>query len=115
MPRESMTWTCAPGERNNGGCMRMQISIGQYAIILAARQARQKLADPDLHRNGGIRKNLDLLRIGQEVLARLRHAGIQLPEIDLSYPPMAAAAPADVESGQAPAVDEVHQNGRRQP
>ena len=93
----------------------MRMTWTQYAIILTAREAREKLADPNLHVQGEIRKNLNLLRLGQEVLGRLRCSGVKLPEIDLSYPPMAAAAPADVESRKAPAVDKAHQNGRRQP
>jgi hypothetical protein len=110
IPRETMIWRYAPGERDNGGFMsEKKLTIYEYSILRAAVQAKEKLKDPGLlHVKDGIRKNLDMLRLGQQILGRLKGEGLQLPEIDLTYPPPAAAAPANVESRKAAASDELH-------
>jgi hypothetical protein len=89
------------------------VSPWQYAIITAALQAKQWLLEGGL-KEVEIRECFSLLELGQSVVARLQRDGIQLPQIDLSYPPSSTAAPApDIESGQPAAADELEQHGSR--
>lgn len=62
------------------------MTVWSYAIIQAARRAHQELCEGNLS-DRDTRHNLVLLRCGQHTLERLKRAGTQLPEIDLTYPP----------------------------
>jgi hypothetical protein len=101
-----MTSFCVRGERRCGGFMKT-LTVYEYCIVKAAIQAKENLKDPHLHLRGEIRKNLKLLRLGQEVLARVRGRGAEVPEIDLSYPPSATAAPSHVKGRKASAGNEL--------
>lgn len=76
------------------------LTIWNYAILTAALQAKQRLIEKNLNAQQ-IEQHLRLVRIGQELLVRLLGEGMQLPQVDLSYPPAAAAAPGShVEDGK---------------
>jgi hypothetical protein len=84
------------------------VSAWDYAILHEAMAARELLTLPKLDREEAL-MCLNLLRIGRQVLMRLRlRSGLELPQVDLSYPKSAsAAALADIEDGESPAGDQV--------
>jgi hypothetical protein len=88
---------------------RNVVTIYDFAILRIAAQARSELACGRLSL-AGVRRNRYLLDTGRELLVRLHGQGIQLPEIDLSYPQMAAAATSDIHSGQPAGPDQLEQH-----
>jgi hypothetical protein len=96
-----MTLNGVPGNtgRKNGmqaSNGKMHATIYHIAIIRVAVQARDRLSNPNPDPEE-VRRDLRLLQIGQDLLGRLQAAGVNLPEIDLTDPPPAAAAPSDVD------------------
>ena len=114
---ETMTRHSAHGATTNSDSMtnkpKPSISVWQYCIILSALKAQKRLRERGLT-GDEIRECLGLLRIGQDLVMRLQRDGAQLPEIDLSHTPPAAAAPLpDVQGWQPAGADKGEQNGRR--
>jgi hypothetical protein len=75
-------------------------TIWQSAVIRAALQARERLANLDSDDAERVAQDIRLLRMGQDMWRRLKDTGMDLPEVDLTDPPPAAAAPAHVHRGK---------------
>ena len=69
------------------------LTAWNYAIIAAALQAKRELLERNLNARQ-IRQHLTLVRLGRQVVAQLQGEGVDLPQIDLTDPPSAPAAPA---------------------
>jgi hypothetical protein len=91
---------------NNG---KLGVTIIQLAIIRAANQARKRLEHPSSNPEK-VRRATHMLHIGQELWRRLEAEGVDLPEVDLTDPPSATAAPANVHSRQAAVSYAAHED-----
>jgi hypothetical protein len=79
------------------------LNAWNYSIIVAALQAKQRLLEGGLDAEQ-TRRHLRLVALGQDVVGTFERDGVHFPQIDLSYPPAAAAAPGShVESRQSAA------------